>query len=633
MTEKYTDETMKQIGRYTIIKKIGDGGMGSVFLAIDPKIHRKVAIKLFKLEKLQADKEALKRLYLEAEAIGKLSHPNIVTIYDIYDDMDAPYLVMEYLEGETLSGVINQKKALTVPMILDIAIQLCDALHYAHSTGIIHRDIKPANIILLPNKQVKLTDFGIAKFQSLTSSAQVTKTGIIVGTPSYMSPEQISGHQIDQKSDIFSVAVVIWELLVGRKAFDADSIATIAFKVVYEELPPPDKLNPRIPRELSKVILKALQKKPEKRYQAVKEFKEDLEAVKNTDFALQLESIEISARPWYGRPITIASFVFLIIILALSGYYFTRSKPVVNKPVVEKVQPTENQFITESTGLLNQNKTDEALAKVNEAVSIYPNSVKIRKTKAEVLEKKKDYNGSIVLYKEIVKMNPTEITNILTVANKWFTNGNKDQAIKLAQSLKETGPASAQIDEFLTRIIPKPENKKPVKKIKVAKLPDQTDDGNQDPIQPVQPPINHRAALYNSVNINSNPFAEVYVDNVKIGWTPISNYRLTVGAHTVKYVSKNKQIYEKNIFVFDGQQMPDVYHNFESYAKIFIQSNKQVKVYIDDKLVCPMTPCFVKDVIPGGHRVTIESESGYRESKPVYLKAGRQEDVQFNNVL
>lgn len=620
---------MEEIGRYKIIRKIGDGGMGTVYLALDPRIHRKVAIKLFRLEKLQKDKEALKRFYLEAEAIGKLSHPNIVTIYDINDEKDAPYMVMEYLEGETLSTIIKEKKLLQISIILDIAIQLSDALEYAHSMGIIHRDIKPANIIMLPNNKVKLTDFGIAKFQSLTASPQLTTTGVIVGTPSYMSPEQISGQSIDQRSDIFSLAVVIWELLAGRKAFDADSIATIAFKVVYEELPPPEKYNPRVPHEFSKILSKALQKKPEKRYPTVSEFKADLQNLKIADSTL-------SVKPYYSytekilfrlsNPIIIALIIFTAIIFSIAGFYFLNQKiPQQQKPIAQTSIPTADEFIESAKKLANNNKYNEAILKLNQALRNYPKNIKIKKMIAEMYFKSQDYNAAILLYTDIASKNPNEINNILEIAKKWISNNKKEEAINLAKALQKISPSSIEVNEFLSKIEEKNEEKQtgakaiPKEPIRLPSKPARAAKTNIEQQFP-------KVSINGKVTIISNPWAYAYINKVKIGPTPIISYSLPVGRHIIKLETPNGDTYEKTIFVFQNQTT-EVYYNFESYAKIFVQSNKIADVYIDNQLV-GKSPYYNDKMKPGKHIITIKTEN-HQETKYVLLKAGTRQDVQF----
>lgn len=634
MVEKQTEGIIERIGRYNVLKKLGDGGMGSVYLAIDPKIHRKVAIKLFKLEKIKQDKEALKRFYLEAEAIGKLAHPNIVTIFDIQDEKDEPYLVMEYLEGETLSAIINQKKILTIPLIIDIAIQLCDALHYAHSNGIIHRDIKPGNIILLANNKVKLTDFGIAKFQSLADAHQVTKTGIIIGTPSYMSPEQISGNPIDQRSDIFSLAVVIWELLTGRRAFDADSIATIAFKVVYDELPPADKYNPNIPKELSRVLMKALAKKQEKRYSSVQEFRAELENLRNSDLTLQFGSIEIAKRTWYSKPYNIAIIIFLLIIALLISYYWHLSS-LEYKELKESNKILIVNYIEQSHNLIQNNNIDGAINLLKKAEIENPKDIKIKKMLADAQQKKNDYDSAINTYIRLVKDFPSEVEYVIQETMKWYENGLQQQSNKLAQQIRDQYPNNKEVNDFIDKIKKDEEEKlakigaqkQDLKKGRTSNV-NQEHPASQTKNQPeITPDVSFNKSLFGFINVRCYPPAEVFIDKRIAGQSPLINYKLPVGKHSIILKTANNQIYEKNIFIFSGKT-EEIYYNFESYAKIFVQcGDNSYKVYIDNNYV-GVTPYYNEKVTAGKHTVIIEKASGQRETKYVFLKPNTMESVQ-----
>ncbi len=215
-----------KFGKYEIIKEIGKGAMGVVYLAFDPIIERQVAIKTMNPQLFQ-DKEQRERFFREAKSAGILQHPNIVTIYDMGIEGDTPYIVMEFVEGEDLDSLIKQKK-LDVESSIKIMIQLCDALSYAHSKGIIHRDIKPSNIRVLPDNTIKIMDFGIAK----KSGSDLTQTGVLLGTVSYMAPEQLKEGKVSPQSDQFSAGIVFYEMLSGDKCFQGDTITSVMYKIV-----------------------------------------------------------------------------------------------------------------------------------------------------------------------------------------------------------------------------------------------------------------------------------------------------------------------------------------------------------------------------------------------------------------
>jgi len=266
------------LGRYEVIKELGKGAMGIVYLGRDPKINRTVAIKTLQFD-TDLDEEQLKsvkeRFFREAESAGMLNHPNIITIYDAGEDYDISYIAMELLEGEDLKKNCDKQNLLPIKRVVEITAKVANALDYAHKQGIVHRDIKPANIMILKDGTVKVTDFGIAR---ITSSSK-TATGTVLGTPSYMSPEQIAGKKVDGRADIFSLGVTLYELLTGVKPFEGESIAQLLFQITQGPHPDPRKFNPSIPDALVAIIDKALAKDPDKRYQTAGEMEKDLLAL------------------------------------------------------------------------------------------------------------------------------------------------------------------------------------------------------------------------------------------------------------------------------------------------------------------------------------------------------------------
>jgi len=273
-------QTKPTLGRYEILKELGKGAMGTVYLGKDPKINREVAIKTLRYEEFdpQQVEELKKRFFREAEAAGKLSHPNIVTIYDIGEDYDIAYMAMELLDGTDLAEFCEKDKLLPPAEVIRIISSVAGALDYAHSNGVVHRDIKPANIMLLKNGEIKVADFGIARVMASSK----THTGVILGTPSYMSPEQIAGQKVDGRSDLFSLGVVFYELLTGSKPFEGDSIATLMYNITTSPPPPLREKAPTIPVVCESIINRLLSKDKEERYQTGRELMNDLaECLKN----------------------------------------------------------------------------------------------------------------------------------------------------------------------------------------------------------------------------------------------------------------------------------------------------------------------------------------------------------------
>ncbi|HEB82657.1 MAG TPA: serine/threonine protein kinase, partial [Gammaproteobacteria bacterium] len=256
---------LPEFGRYKIEKEIGRGAMGVVYLGIDPRINRKVAIKtldysMFSSKELKSLKS---RFFREAEAAGRLSHSNIVTVYDIGEEDDFTFIAMDYVEGVPLSDYTTPDKLLPVAEVYRIVRVVAEALDYAHRQNIVHRDIKPGNIMYNPKDgQIKITDFGIARI----TDAVTTKTGTFLGSPSYMSPEQMTGTHVDGRADMYALGVTFYQLLTGALPFTADSLAKLAYKIAHDKYKPVKSLRPDLPASATRIINKALQKQPEKRY-------------------------------------------------------------------------------------------------------------------------------------------------------------------------------------------------------------------------------------------------------------------------------------------------------------------------------------------------------------------------------
>ncbi|MFB3828423.1 MAG: serine/threonine-protein kinase [Bryobacteraceae bacterium] len=269
---------MDRIGRYRIVRELGHGAMGVVYHAIDPNIGRPVAVKTIRLSEVGNAQERARlqeRLFREARAAGILSHPGIVTIYDVDKQGDLAYIAMEFVDGPTLDEALSGRRPLAPTQMFSIMGQAAVALDYAHQRGIVHRDIKPANIMIDAAGSAKITDFGIAK---AAASEQFTMTGAIVGTPHYMSPEQVQGHPVDGRADQFSLAVIAYEMLTGEKPFAGEQLTTVVYKIVAEEPAPVTRLNATLTPQIEAVLRKALAKKPELRYRTCQEFINALEA-------------------------------------------------------------------------------------------------------------------------------------------------------------------------------------------------------------------------------------------------------------------------------------------------------------------------------------------------------------------
>jgi len=270
-----------KLGRYEVVSELGKGAMGIVYLARDPVIGRMVAIKTIRVNAGSDEEdtqEFRERFVREAQTAGILSHPNIVTIHDIGEDPETQvsFIAMEYIEGKNLKMLLGEKTKFPYDQVSEIVAEVAEALDYAHRKGIIHRDVKPANIIITTDGKVKITDFGIAKI----ASSNLTTTGQFLGTPNYMSPEQVSGSPVDGRSDLFSLGVVLYELLTSRKPFQGDNLTAISYKIVHEDHTPPADLVHDIPSEFNDVVARAMAKDPWNRYQRGKDLALELYQLK-----------------------------------------------------------------------------------------------------------------------------------------------------------------------------------------------------------------------------------------------------------------------------------------------------------------------------------------------------------------
>lgn len=327
-----------KIGRYEVLDEIGHGAMGTVWRARDPLIERTVAIKTIEIAKLrQEGADAETRFLREAQSAGRLSHPNIVTIYDVGETEKFAYIAMEFLPGATLRDVINVG-AMPLDLTLDTTLQMAEALAFAHEHGVIHRDIKPANVVVTGrNGRIKLTDFGIAH---LTNSGH-TLAGQMLGSPRYMSPEQAMGRGIDGRSDIFSLGAVLYEMLTGHYAFDGGSLPSIVYRVINESPAPVATFRPRLPPELSALLMRMLSKNPDDRPDA-RSVANDLHAL--AEQASRKPSLPPSNRVsrWlavlaFGTPLGI--FLLIGLGLIVIAHFVDTPKPAQQVSIAPDVQP------------------------------------------------------------------------------------------------------------------------------------------------------------------------------------------------------------------------------------------------------------------------------------------------------
>jgi len=272
--------TPTKLGRYEIVDEIGKGAMGVVYLARDPLIGRLVALKTFRIGYSVRDQELDQfraRFIREAQSAGILSHPNIVTIHDVVEESEEglAFIAMEYVRGTNLKALLQGDQPLALSFVVDVIAQVADALDYAHSHRVIHRDVKPANILITADNRVKITDFGIARLDT----SNLTQEGQLLGTPNYMSPEQIQGKEIDHRADLFALGVVLYEMLTRHKPFQGENLTVVSHRIVYDHFTPPREHIREMPAGIEPILGRALEKEPARRYQRAKEMVDDLRRV------------------------------------------------------------------------------------------------------------------------------------------------------------------------------------------------------------------------------------------------------------------------------------------------------------------------------------------------------------------
>ncbi len=356
---------MEKIGKYKISGILGKGAMGIVYKALDPDIDREVAIKTVRFDLVSDDEaeneEIMERFMREAQSAGKLTHPNIITIFDVGREKSLTYIVMQYIQGQSLQRLIASGDKLPTTEVVQLYDQICSALDYAHGFGIVHRDVKPGNILLDKGGKPFIVDFGVARVDTST----LTQSGTAVGTPSYMSPEQVMGKKVDNRSDIFSLGCILFELLTGRRPFEAESITTVIYKIINEEPPHLSEVKKGLPVGFGHIITKALAKDPKNRYQSCKELAADLHdldqlAEKTIAITMAKEkpaAVKKVKKRRLGLILGISIPAILVIIAG--GAYFLHQKtgnvPVLSS-LLNKLKPEESLLTPEPGAITPETK-------------------------------------------------------------------------------------------------------------------------------------------------------------------------------------------------------------------------------------------------------------------------------------
>jgi len=322
-------------GRYEIIEELGKGGMGKVYRVEDKKINEEVALKLIKPE-IAAEKKTIERFRNELKFAREISHRNVCRMYDLNEEEGMPYITMEYVTGEDLKSLVKRIGKIPVEKAVSIAKQVCEGLAEAHRIGVVHRDLKPSNIMIDREGNVRIMDFGIAR--SLKAK-NITREGVMIGTPEYMSPEQVEGKKADQRSDIYSLGIIIFEMATGRAPFEGETPLSIAMKHKSEEPPDPRKINAQIPDDLSRLILKCMEKDNEKRYQGTKELLSELNKIEipATERVFPKKKPEAEIPKKRFQSFVVPGIIILLVIIIAAGYLFFGQILKTEKPKAETI--------------------------------------------------------------------------------------------------------------------------------------------------------------------------------------------------------------------------------------------------------------------------------------------------------
>lgn len=394
-------------GRYQIIEEIGSGGMGKAYKVLDKEINAKIALKLIKPE-IASDKKTIERFRNELKTARDISHKNICRMYDLNKEEDSYYITMEYVDGQNLRALIRQTGHLAVGTALNIAKQVCEGLSEAHRLGIVHRDLKPSNVMIDQNGNARIMDFGIAR--SLESRG-ITGAGVMIGTPEYMSPEQAEAKDIDQRSDIYSFGVILYEMLTGKVPFEGDTPLSIAVKHKTEYPPDPSLYNAQIPNHLRRVILHCLEKDKGKRYQ-------------NTgELLLDLKNVE--------KDLTPAERIY-------PKRRFKKDKKArINK---------RNLMIGYAIHLSAQGKHDESFEEIKIAQKLDPLSIIINTNVAWMYYFAREYDAAIEQFKKSLEMDPNFAVTHLRLGRALLQKGLHDEAIaEFQKAVTLTGASTDMI--------------------------------------------------------------------------------------------------------------------------------------------------------------------------------------------
>ncbi len=628
---------MDTLGRYKIMKEIGRGAMGVVYQGYDPKIDRIVALKTIRKDRLADSKhveDLITRFQREVRSTGRLVHPNIIVIYDTGEEEETAYIAMEYIEGDTLENLIQKGIRFPMEKVVDIIDQICDGLEFTHRQGVVHRDLKPSNIMLAKGERVKITDFGISKAVG-SASSPLTQEGVLLGTPSYMSPEQIAGSKIDGRSDLFSLGIILYHLFTGERPFSGDTIPNLLYTIVHKEPAPPSQINPTVPALFDDVIAKALAKDPENRYATAKDFAEDVrracrgeslkEALTTDATAIMTPGVAERVYPKRGNHRLLAGLGVLILALGLGGYYW--------------IQRTSRRSTQQMRVDLRVQKILPEPVEEEPAEPTPPPRDEVRMVGILVVQSTPPGATVLVDGKRVSGLTPIELQNVsagemhsIELAKEGYETevhtvalepeDRKELTIVLRQvpfgEIKiSSDPAGAKVylnDQYLGRVTPtRVSGLSPgryslrLKKEGYKVWDDQVVVKASESLELAGIKLQR---AFGQLNIVVSPWADVYYMGKKLGTTPLANIPLREGIH--RLILKNPPLkIEKQVtvrIVADQVTKRSIDITKGMKGKLKIKVIPWAHVYIDGEPM-GMTPLKPIELRTGEHEILVKNET------------------------
>jgi serine/threonine protein kinase len=440
-------------GRYQIIEELGRGGMGILYKVIDKKIEEKVALKLLRPE-IASDKKTIERFQNELKFARKISHRNVCRMYDVSEEEGTQYITMEYISGEDLKSSIRRMEQLTIGKAISIAKQICEGLAEAHRLGVVHRDLKPRNIMIDRDGNARIMDFGIARSMGTKG---ITEAGVMIGTPEYMSPEQVEGKDIDRRTDIYSLGVILYEMLTGAVPFEGDTPLNIAMKLKTEIPQEPRKLNAQIPEELNSVILKCMEKDREKRYQSVEDLFAELRRIEKriptTERLFPGRVIPAEKRaPFNLKKILVPALVVIAVVIAGIAIWRFIIQPRGTEPKPPPVPPNVEDYFKAGHEYWEKKKYSKAVDQFEKILAVEPENLEATISLATILKEQGKIEEAIPEYEKAIALSASDPRPYLHLGEIHEQKKELERAASFYKKFLDAAPEGAEFEAVEQKI-------------------------------------------------------------------------------------------------------------------------------------------------------------------------------------